>query len=257
MLRAVDENGDSMAVSPAAAPPPFAATPPVAPVARGGYGQKRFNPSAIAITVALHVALIAGLMTIHYKADETRRDRLTVVDLRSSSPPPPPSPSPSPPPPSPEQKSSTPQSPIVAPPRMVQLALPTNPVVTMPKPAPEEPAGKQAVNTPSEVPAPPSPPAPPGTVTSSDLGTRMISGAPPRYPIECRRKREQGTVVLALILDLEGRVESISIAHSSGSERLDAAARNAVRNWRWAPTMRDGHAVKVKGVVEIPFVLQG
>ena len=51
-------------------------------------------------------------------------------------------------------------------------------------------------------------------------------------------------------------MESLSIAQSSGFARLDNAARDAVRGWRWKPVMRDGQPVRVKGVVEIPFVLR-
>jgi len=93
-------------------------------------------------------------------------------------------------------------------------------------------------------------------VQGGDLGTQMIAGKPPRYPVESRRKREQGTVLLALTLGLDGAVESLSIAQSSGFARLDNAARDAVRGWRWKPVMRDGQPVRVKGVVEIPFVLR-
>lgn len=67
--------------------------------------------------------------------------------------------------------------------------------------------------------------------------------------------REQGTVVLRLLLHLDGTVADIRIARSSGYSRLDEAARNAVQKWRWSPTVRDGIAVQVSGVVEIPFVL--
>lgn len=83
----------------------------------------------------------------------------------------------------------------------------------------------------------------------------MISGGPPRYPVESRRRKEQGTVELNLVLGLDGKVETISVAHSSGFARLDQAALDAVRRWRWAPTLRDGSPVKVRGTVEIPFVL--
>jgi protein TonB len=92
---------------------------------------------------------------------------------------------------------------------------------------------------------------------AKDLGTRMISAVPPRYPTESRRQREQGTVVLELTLDADGRVAHIAVARSSGFSRLDEAALRAVRKWRWAPTMRDGQAVMVQGLVEIPFVLKG
>src|SRR3546814_12104805 len=85
----------------------------------------------------------------------------------------------------------------------------------------------------------------------------MLSAEPPRYPRESRRHHEEGIVVLALTLDLDGSVAAISVAQSSGFQRLDEAALRAVRKWRWAPTIRSGQAVKVRGLVEIPFVLRG
>jgi len=100
------------------------------------------------------------------------------------------------------------------------------------------------------------PPAP-SAIQGGNLASKMLAGKPPSYPIECRRKREQGTVVLALTVGTDGRVVDISIRSSSGFARLDNAARDAVRKWRWAPATSDGAPVMVRGVVEIPFVLQG
>jgi protein TonB len=93
-------------------------------------------------------------------------------------------------------------------------------------------------------------------VQGGDLGTQMVAGKPPRYPIESRRKHEQGTVVLTLILGVDGAVETLVVSQSSGSPRLDNAARDAVKGWRWKPTIRGGQPVRVKGVVEIPFILR-
>lgn len=220
----------------------IAVAAPADHVPAGRYGQKSFNPSAIAITVALHVALLAGLLGVRQVVTHKEEQRLTVVDL--SMPPPPP-------PPPAAQKTPPPKVAVVVPTPKLQLAQVAPPVVTLPEPPPE----------PAEVavpqPAPPAPLAPPSVVSGGNLGTRMVAGAPPRYPIECRRKREQGTVVLALTVGIDGAVSAIAIARSSGHEALDKAALAAVRKWRWSPTMRDGKPVMVKGQVEIPFVLQG
>tara|TARA_R110000868_G_scaffold14689_10_gene68097 strand:- start:4065 stop:4382 length:318 start_codon:yes stop_codon:yes gene_type:complete len=100
------------------------------------------------------------------------------------------------------------------------------------------------------------PSAPPSLIQGGDIGTQMVSGKPPRYPIESRRKREQGTVVLQLILGVDGTVETIMVSQSSGFSRLDNAARDAVKHWRWKPMLRDGRSMRVRGLVEIPFVLR-
>jgi len=93
-------------------------------------------------------------------------------------------------------------------------------------------------------------------VASADLAARLIAFAAPTYPVESRRQREQGTVTLSLLLDTEGRVADIAIARSSGFARLDHAALDAVKHWRWAPLMVQGMPAKVRGEVRIPFVLK-
>jgi len=85
----------------------------------------------------------------------------------------------------------------------------------------------------------------------------MIHAPAPRYPRESRRRREQGTVLLAVLLSVEGHVIDIRVARSSGHARLDGAARDAVGKWRWSPTLVDGVAAQVSGTVEIPFMLTG
>lgn len=222
----------------------FATVPASPPSAIAGrYGERRgINVSAVAAVLLLHAVAIGALLHMRSEHGKVTRHALTVVDL--TPPPAPPSAAEKPPPPQPPSRVTIP-APALEIPR-------TQPVpIAIVDPLPASP---QIVAAP---PAPPAPPAQPSVVQAKDLGTRMLSAVPPRYPAECRRRREQGTVVLSLVLDVEGRVASISVAESSGHSRLDEAALRAVRKWRWAPTMRDGNPVMVRGVVEIPFVLQG
>ena len=210
---------------------------------RYGEGRKR-NVPAIALTVFLHVVALAAVLHIRHEAVPEERKRLMVVDLKAAASEPPPA----------AAKPVPPATPaIVAPTPRIQVSPVAPTIATAPEPAPALPVPAAA----SAPPGPPAPPAQPGTMQSSDLGTRMISGEPPRYPTECRRKHEEGTVVLALTLGVDGRVQAISVARSSGHSRLDDAALRAVRKWRWAPTMQEGRPMMVRGQVEIPFVLQG
>lgn len=138
---------------------------------------------------------------------------------------------------------------VTPPPQVVlpQLAAPQIAQVEVAKPAP--PAPQLAV-------APPAP-APRGPENLGEISAKMISARPPRYPMDSRRAREQGTVVLSVLLSAEGRVSDIGVARSSGFPRLDRAALDAVRDWRWSPLMRDGNPVMARGIVTIPFILQG
>lgn len=227
--------------------PPKAAAPYIS-AGRYGEGSKSRWP-AILIVIGIHAALAPALLSLGYQAVKQRQASLVAVSL--SSPPPPPAAPPE------QPQSQTLQTTV----QRAQVDIPTQvprPVVAMvPTSVPQ--VQPMAISAPvAATPAPaPAPPAPPSTVTSDALGTRMISGNPPRYPVESRRKKEQGTVELLLILGTDGRVETISVARSSGFGRLDEAALNAVRRWRWAPTLQGGTPVKVRGVVEIPFVLTG
>lgn len=112
------------------------------------------------------------------------------------------------------------------------------------------------------VPASASPPAPAATQTVaipvepiSDLNARLVAAKMPRYPVESRRRRETGVVVLLVDVTEEGRVSSIAVQRSSGYQRLDQAALRAVREWRWSPTLVDGRPAALRGLVRIPFVL--
>ena len=215
------------------------------PVERYG-ARSRPNILAITAILALHALAIGALIQVRNHVQRMQETKLTVVNL-----------SPPPPPPAAETPPSPPSRPeVVAPPPIVQTPAPPLPQVqTTPDPVPVPTPAPVAVAVPGP-PAPAAPPAPPSMVQGGDLGTQMIVGKPPRYPIESRRKREQGTVVLALILGLDGAVESVSLSQSSGFSRLDNAARDAVKGWRWKPTIRGGQPVRVKGVVEIPFILR-
>lgn len=65
---------------------------------------------------------------------------------------------------------------------------------------------------------------------------------PVRYPPELYARRTEGTVVLRLFVDEEGRVvpDSARIAEGSGHAALDSAALAAVPAMRFAPARRDG-----------------
>jgi protein TonB len=77
----------------------------------------------------------------------------------------------------------------------------------------------------------------------------------PRYPPASARAREQGTVMLRVLVDATGIPQRVEIARSSGHARLDAAARESVMRARFRPVMRDGEAASAWGLVPIAFRL--
>jgi protein TonB len=225
------------------------ASPPSAPrPGAGSYGaDRRPSLTVIAIVVAAHALLLFALVKFDVIPMSKPKPKPLVVELLRIPPPPPPAAAPPPEPEvAPPPKEVTPV--VVAPAPIVQAPAPVALVATAPKAPPP-----QAV-----VEGPPAAPAGPvGPVAVDDLSTKMISASPPKYPVESRRRKEQGTVFLSVLVGTDGSVQDVSVSRSSGFARLDKAALDAVRRWRWSPLVRGGVPVMVRGIVDIPFVLQG
>jgi protein TonB len=78
------------------------------------------------------------------------------------------------------------------------------------------------------------------------------SNPAPMYPAQARRRSQQGTVALRILVGVDGRVERVEIVRSSGFDSLDEAAVETVRTrWRFVPAQRDG--VAVESWVEVPI----
>ena len=89
-------------------------------------------------------------------------------------------------------------------------------------------------------------------------GIRLEYGnAPaPTYPREQLLAGIEGTVLLQVLVDVDGRPLEVTIHRSSGDRDLDAAARRQVlRKWTFRPAMKDGRAVQAIGIVPIDFNL--
>jgi protein TonB len=76
----------------------------------------------------------------------------------------------------------------------------------------------------------------------------------PEYSEEARKAKYQGTCVLWLVVGSDGRPRDIRIARSLGLG-LDEKAIEAVKQWKFEPAMKDGHAVAVQINVEVDFRL--
>lgn len=75
------------------------------------------------------------------------------------------------------------------------------------------------------------------------------------YPREALRNREQGTVILRVLVDIDGSVQTVEIEKTSGSRSLDRAAREAVAMWHFHPATRNGIAISAWASVPITFNL--
>jgi protein TonB len=59
--------------------------------------------------------------------------------------------------------------------------------------------------------------------------------------VAARRAGETGAVVLKFLIDTDGSVVESAVAESSGFDRLDEAARQALARCRFSPGTLDGH----------------
>lgn len=101
----------------------------------------------------------------------------------------------------------------------------------------------------------------PGTIAPTqpaEVGLNPIASPAPTYPRDALRDGITGTVVLELLVGVDGRVVEVHVTRGSGNRLLDNAARDQVlRNWRFEPAMRDGIPVQALGRVPIVFTLDG
>jgi periplasmic protein TonB len=103
------------------------------------------------------------------------------------------------------------------------------------------------------------PPAPPPAAPSSGNSVPEMSDVAylvqpsPHYPPESRRTREQGLVILRVIIDEAGHAKAVEIYRSSGHPRLDEAARDAVAHAVFKPYVNGGVARVSAAIVPIEF----
>jgi len=76
----------------------------------------------------------------------------------------------------------------------------------------------------------------------------------PEYSEKARKKKINGTVVVAMIVTPEGRVRDVKISKGL-DEGLDKQALAAVRTWKFEPASKDGKPVAVHLNVDVSFRL--
>jgi periplasmic protein TonB len=131
----------------------------------------------------------------------------------------------------------------IAPPRVLPVDL-----------AVELPARSRSITSQASLPAPQTP-------TTEPSALRLISAVEyvrepsPRYPPQSRRLREQGLVVLRVLIDEKGQACDITVESSSGHVRLDRAAKEAVARAAFRPYVEDGLPRRALVLIPIEFTL--
>jgi TonB family protein len=80
-----------------------------------------------------------------------------------------------------------------------------------------------------------------------------IKRSPPEYPMAARQQNITGTVLLRAIISTDGRV--IDTKYVSGPSEFVRPSVDALKQWRFKPTLVDGNPVEVETVFEFNFKL--
>lgn len=98
-----------------------------------------------------------------------------------------------------------------------------------------------------------------GTPIQTDIGKLIVVYLPdadPYYPSFSKRAGEQGEVVVRLIIDETGIVEEVALLRSSGFARLDRAATEIGKRYRFKPYSVNGNPARISTNLLIKFNLK-
>lgn len=127
-------------------------------------------------------------------------------------------------------------------------------------PAPAEPE-QEIVSAPAPAPvvakqeAPKPEPVVEEVIEPPKFGAAYLHNPPPAYPALSRRVGEEGRVMLRVLVSKNGDAQQVEIESGSGSSRLDKAALEAVKNWRFIPAKRNNQPISAYVIVPIQFTL--
>ena len=82
----------------------------------------------------------------------------------------------------------------------------------------------------------------------------VIYKVEPEYSEEARKPRFQGTVVLLIVVDEQGRARDVRVIRPLGLG-LDQKALEAIQQWKFNPGRKNGKPVPVQATVEVNFRL--
>jgi len=195
--------------------------------------------TGMVITVVLHIPLIYALIHgLARKIVEIVTPPLETKIIEEIKPPQPDKPPPPPP------KLETPPPPFIPPPEVnIQMPMQMAPTITAVAPTPP----------PKPAPMVPTPPREP---TRTAAVVNAASCDKPDYPPAARRANETGTVLLNFLIDIDGKVIDSKVERSSGSRRLDEAARAGLELCTFRPATVDGKPQRAWARIEYVWRLE-
>lgn len=140
----------------------------------------------------------------------------------------------------PEAEKTPPPPPKLAPPPPPYIPPPEINVAAQPSTAPSNAITVVTTSKPTTPPPVVAPPASTPTVRTAPIINAAHSCDKPEYPAASKRLEEEGTVVVSFLIDIDGRVVDSKVEKTSGYDRLDQAARNALGKCKFKPGTVDG-----------------
>ena len=208
----------------------------------------------IGIVIALHILFLIGFQSGMKPDNENNLDDTRVMaNLVSPEAAQQPQAAPAAPPPKPKQE----QQKKTVDEKSTQA--PTPPQTQQQTPTPPAPQSKSESQTPNATVAPATTSGSSGTPIQTDIGKLVVVYQPDAdayYPSFSKRSGEQGEVVVRLIIDESGSVEDVALLRSSSFPRLDRAASEIGRRYRFKPFLVNGAPARISTNLLIKFNLK-
>jgi len=214
------------------------------------------RPYTIALSIVVHlIAAGAAVISPLLATDELPAPRTATEFIQVIARPEPP------PPPRPRvtARPSVEQPRADAAPRTVPDGIAPEPIATPPADAPPVDGGLISFGAGDSGlvdadPPPPPLPAAPVRVGGNIRPPQKVTDVAPVYPQLARLAHVEGVVILEAVIGEDGAVRDVRILRSI--PLLDDAAKEAVRQWRFTPTLLNGEAVPVVMTVTVAFKLR-
>jgi protein TonB len=208
----------------------------------------------IGIVIALHLLFLIGFQSgMKPDNDNNQDDARVMANLVSPEAAKQPQAAPAAPPPKPqqEQKKKTVDE--------KSTQAPTPPQTQQQAQTPPATPSKSESQAPNASVAPATTSGSSGTPIQTDIGKLVVVYQPDAdayYPSFSKRSGEQGEVVVRLIIDESGSVEDVALLRSSSFPRLDRAATEIGRRYRFKPFLVNGSPQRISTNLLIKFNLK-
>ena len=208
----------------------------------------RFSPTGMLVAWGAHAAILAAVLVANSDSEAPAITASLAVRIIAPSVEAPPAPAQSK---TPVAKQHTPSEtrPVKQPEKMAPAPVSETGTISAPPPQPQAPAAQAAMPAKTDTQSS-------GSYTEPRFDAAYLHNPAPEYPVLSRRMREEGKVQLRVFVETSGRPSQVQLKTSSGSARLDKAAQDAVRRWKFTPARRGETQVAAWVIVPIVFNLK-